>query len=119
MRTARITSFFFDVGSYLRFRDRRADRRHRRGNYSGILPVSNFKQAKKFADMTNVRIPSWMSQMFNGLDDDAESASGGREDRHGYGEELSREGVKHFDFYLNRAGTSYAICHTLGVRPGL
>ncbi len=40
---------------------------------SGILPVSNFKQAKKFADMTNVRIPAWMAQMFDGLDDDAET----------------------------------------------
>ncbi|MDI8992970.1 methylenetetrahydrofolate reductase, partial [Salmonella enterica subsp. enterica serovar Anatum] len=33
---------------------------------------------------------------------------------------LSREGVKDFHFYtLNRAEMSYAICHTLGVRPGL
>ncbi|STI82567.1 5,10-methylenetetrahydrofolate reductase [Escherichia coli] len=39
---------------------------------------------------------------------------------HGYGEDLSREGVKDFHFYtLNRAEMSYAICHTLGVRPGL
>ena len=31
---------------------------------------------------------------------------------------LSREGVKDFHFYtLNRAEMSYAICHTLGVRP--
>ncbi|XNM55328.1 methylenetetrahydrofolate reductase [Escherichia coli] len=42
----------------------------------GILPVSNFKQAKKFADMTNVRIPAWdLAQLFDGLDDDAEPAS--------------------------------------------
>jgi methylenetetrahydrofolate reductase (NADPH) len=33
---------------------------------------------------------------------------------------LSREGVKDFHFYtLNRAEMSYAICHTLGVRPGV
>jgi len=31
---------------------------------------------------------------------------------------LSREGVKDFHFYtLNRADLTYAICHTLGVRP--
>ena len=31
---------------------------------------------------------------------------------------LSREGVKDFHFYtLNRAELTYAICHTLGVRP--
>lgn len=31
---------------------------------------------------------------------------------------LSREGVKNFHFYtLNRSELTYAICHTLGVRP--
>mgnify|MGYP000617910451 CR=1 FL=1 len=31
---------------------------------------------------------------------------------------LSREGVKDFHFYtLNRSELTYAICHTLGVRP--
>lgn len=31
---------------------------------------------------------------------------------------LSREGVKDFHFYtLNRAEMTYALCHTLGVRP--
>ena len=31
---------------------------------------------------------------------------------------LAREGVKDFHFYtLNRAELTYAICHTLGVRP--
>jgi len=31
---------------------------------------------------------------------------------------LSREGVKDFHFYtLNRADLTYAICHTIGVRP--
>ena len=87
----------------------------------GILPVSNFKQAKKFADMTNVRIPAWMAQMFDGLDDDAETRKVvGANSAMDMVKILSREGVKDFHFYtLNRAEMSYAICHTLGVRPGL
>ncbi|HBJ0786406.1 TPA: methylenetetrahydrofolate reductase [Escherichia coli] len=116
-----ITQFFFDVGSYLRFRDRCVSAGIDVEIIPGILPVSNFKQAKKFADMTNVRIPAWMAQMFDGLDDDAETRKlVGANIAMDMVKILSREGVKDFHFYtLNRAEMSYAICHTLGVRPGL
>ncbi|MDF3892418.1 methylenetetrahydrofolate reductase [Escherichia coli] len=116
-----ITKFFFDVESYLRFRDRCVSAGIDVEIIPGILPVSNFKQAKKFADMTNVRIPAWMAQMFDGLDDDAETRKlVGANIAMDMVKILSREGVKDFHFYtLNRAEMSYAICHTLGVRPGL
>ena len=116
-----ITQFFFDVESYLRFRDRCVSAGVDVEIIPGILPVSNFKQAKKFADMTNVRIPAWMAQMFDGLDDDAETRKlVGANIAMDMVKILSREGVKDFHFYtLNRAEMSYAICHTLGVRPGL
>ena len=116
-----ITQFFFDVESYLRFRDRCVSAGIDVEIIPGILPVSNFKQAKKFADMTNVRIPAWMAQMFDGLDDDAETRKlVGANIAMEMVKILSREGVKDFHFYtLNRAEMSYAICHTLGVRPGL
>lgn len=116
-----ITQFFFDVESYLRFRDRCVSAGIDVEIIPGILPVSNFKQAKKFADMTNVRIPAWMSQIFNGLDDDAETRKlVGANIAMDMVKILSREGVKDFHFYtLNRAEMSYAICHTLGVRPAL
>ena len=116
-----ITQFFFDVESYLRFRDRCVSAGIDVEIIPGILPVSNFKQAKKFADMTNVRIPAWMAQMFDGLDDDAETRKlVGANIAMDMVKILRREGVKDFHFYtLNRAEMSYAICHTLGVRPGL
>lgn len=116
-----ITQFFFDVESYLRFRDRCVSAGIDVEIIPGILPVSNFKQAKKFADMTNVRIPAWMAQMFDGLGDDAETRKlVGANIAMDMVKILSREGVKDFHFYtLNRAEMSYAICHTLGVRPGL
>ena len=116
-----ITQFFFDVESYLRFRDRCVSAGIDVEIIPGILPVSNFKQAKKFADMTNVRVPAWMAQMFDGLDDDAETRKlVGANIAMDMVKILSREGVKDFHFYtLNRAEMSYAICHTLGVRPGL
>ena len=116
-----ITQFFFDVESYLRFRDRCVSAGIDVEIIPGILPVSNFKQAKKFADMTNVRIPAWMAQMFDGLDDDAETRKlVGANIAMDMVKILSREGVKDFHLYtLNSAEMSYAICHTLGVRPGL
>ncbi|WP_159567171.1 methylenetetrahydrofolate reductase [Budvicia diplopodorum] len=114
-----ITQFFFDVESYLRFRDRCVATGIDVEIVPGILPVSNFKQLQRFATMTNVRVPQWMTQMFSGLDDDAETRKFvGASIAMDMVKILSREGVKDFHFYtLNRAELSYAICHTLGVRP--
>lgn len=116
-----ITQFFFDVESYLRFRDRCVATGIDVEIVPGILPVSNFKQLQRFATMTNVRVPSWMTSMFAGLDDDPETRKMvGANIAMDMVKILSREGVKDFHFYtLNRAEMSYAICHTLGVRPAV
>ncbi|AUG98986.1 methylenetetrahydrofolate reductase [Prodigiosinella confusarubida] len=114
-----ITQFFFDVESYLRFRDRCVSTGIDVEIVPGILPVSNFKQLQRFATMTNVRVPNWMTAMFEGLDNDPETRKMvGASIAMDMVKILSREGVKDFHFYtLNRAELSYAICHTLGVRP--
>ncbi len=114
-----ITQFFFDVESYLRFRDRCAAAGIDVEIIPGILPVSNFKQASRFATMTNVRIPAWMHKQFEGLDDDPVTRQMvGVSNAIDMVRVLSREGVKDFHFYtLNRAELTYALCHTLGVRP--
>ncbi|GAA0519151.1 methylenetetrahydrofolate reductase [Tatumella terrea] len=114
-----ITQFFFDVESYLRFRDRCAATGIDVEIVPGILPVSNFKQLQRFATLTNVRVPNWMNTMFEGLDNDPETRKlVGANIAMDMVKILSREGVKDFHFYtLNRAEMSYAICHTLGVRP--
>lgn len=114
-----ITQFFFDVESYLRFRDRCVSAGIDVEIVPGILPVSNYRQLQRFAAMTNVRVPAWMNSMFAGLDDDPETRKlVGASIAMDMVKILSREGVKDFHFYtLNRAEMSYAICHTLGVRP--
>lgn len=114
-----ITQFFFDVESYLRFRDRCVTAGIDVEIVPGILPVTNFKQLKRFAGMTNVGIPNWLHQQFEGLDDDpATRQLVGANVAIDMVKVLSREGVKDFHFYtLNRAELTYAICHTLGVRP--
>ncbi len=71
--TARLLSSSLMSKATLRFRDRCVSAGIDVEIIPGILRVSNFKRAKKFADMTNVRIPAWMAQNVDGLDDDAET----------------------------------------------
>ncbi|WP_447018308.1 methylenetetrahydrofolate reductase [Shewanella algae] len=115
-----ITQFFFDVESYLRFRDRCVAAGIDVEIVPGILPVGNFNQLKRFAAMTNVSLPGWLHCQFEGLDNDPGTrALVGANVAIDMVKVLSREGVKDFHFYtLNRAELTYAICHTLGVRPG-
>lgn len=114
-----ITQFFFDIESYLRFRDRCVAAGIDVEIVPGILPVTNFKQLKRFAGMTNVSLPRWLHRQFEGLDNDPGTRSlVGANVAIDMVKVLSREGVKDFHFYtLNRAELTYAICHTLGVRP--
>ena len=86
----------------------------------GILPVSNYKTLQKFAGFTNVKVPSWLHQRFSGIADEDQTTRNllGASVAIDMVRVLSREGVKDFHFYtLNRSELTYAICHTLGVRP--
>ena len=115
-----ITQFFFDMESYLRFRDRCAAIGIEAEIVPGILPVSNYKNLLKFAGFTNVKIPQWLHQRFEGIADDDQTTRNlvGASIAIDMARVLSREGVKDFHFYtLNRSELTYAICHTLGVRP--
>ena len=115
-----ITQFFFDVESYLRFRDRCAAIGIEAEIVPGILPISNYKNLLKFAGFTNVKIPQWLHQRFEGIADDDQMTRNmvGASIAIDMARVLSREGVKDFHFYtLNRSELTYAICHTLGGRP--
>ena len=87
----------------------------------GILPITRFPQITKFAARCGAIIPDWLAHRFDGLENDAEtrtliSASVAIEQVH----TLQRHGVEQFHFYtLNRSELTYAICHALGVRPGV
>lgn len=114
-----ITQFFFDVETYLRFRDRCAAAGIEAEIVPGILPVTNFKTLKRFAGLTNVNVPAWLHDAFDGLDNDPTSRNlVGASIAMDMVKVLSKEGVKDFHFYtLNRSELTYAICHLLGVRP--
>ena len=116
-----ITQFFYDMEAFLRFRDRCVRAGINTTIVPGILPVTRFPQVLRFAKACGATIPEWLQFRFLGLDDDAETrrliaASVAIEQV----QDLSQEGVTEFHFYtLNRAELTYAICHALGVRPGV
>ena len=115
-----ITQFFYDIEAFLRFRDRCAAGGIRAPIVPGILPITRFPQVVRMAGRCGTRIPSWLEERFQGLDDDADTrrliaASVAIEQV----QTLERYGVRDFHFYtLNRAELTYAICHALGVRAG-
>jgi len=114
-----ITQFFFEADSFLRFRDRLDKAGARIELVPGILPITNFAQAAKFAKMCGAGIPKWMQELYEGLDDDPEQR---RLVAATHAAELCRrlqaEGVEHFHFYtLNRAELTWAICRLLDAAP--
>jgi methylenetetrahydrofolate reductase (NADPH) len=114
-----ITQFFYDAEIFLRFRDRCAAAGIRAPIVPGILPISRFSQVLRFAASCGASVPAWLHERFSGLEDDAETrrliaAAVAIEQV----QALAQHGVHEFHFYtLNRAELSYAICHTLGLRP--
>lgn len=114
-----ITQFFFEIDDFLRFRDHCAAAGIDTELVPGILPVSRFPQLRRFADACGASVPDWLERRFEGLDDDPDtraliSANVAIEQV----SQLQRHGVTEFHFYtLNRSELTYAICHSLGLRP--
>ena len=114
-----ITQYFFDVDMYLRFMDRVLAAGITVPVIPGIMPVTNFAQAKNFSARCGTSIPEWLKDLFEGLDARPEI-------RHHVAATVAAEqcmrlyqgGVKKFHFYtLNRSLLTTTICHFLGVRP--
>lgn len=113
-----ITQFFFDNEAFLRFRDNAAAQGINADIVPGILPVTNYKKLLRFTEFANVRIPSWMDNLFQETDNDPLlSKLLGINIALEQIKVLAEQGVDHFHFYtLNRADLTYSICHYLGAR---
>jgi methylenetetrahydrofolate reductase (NADPH) len=119
--TRAITQYFFDSDIFLRFLDKCLAAGITAPIVPGIMPVSNFEQAKKFSAMCGASMPDWMGRLFEGTEDDPETRRmvaavvAAEQVRL-----LQANGVDEFHFYtLNRPDLTYAIAHILGVRPGI
>jgi len=114
-----ITQYFFDLDTFLRFRDLAAAAGITAPIVPGILPVTNFATLTRFSALCGASVPPWLATLFDGLDDEPETrqlvaATVAAELCHA----LHLEGVEAFHFYtLNRAALTRAICRMLGVVP--
>jgi len=114
-----MTQFFFDVESYLRFRDRASAAGVAVPLVPGILPITNYARTRQFAEACGATIPDAIARLFDDLDDDPQTrqlvaASIAAEQCR----RLAAEGVTEFHFYtLNRAELTAAICRLLGMKP--
>jgi methylenetetrahydrofolate reductase (NADPH) len=117
--TRAITQVFFDNDLYFRYLDRVRARGIDIPILPGIMPMHNFKQARNFVTRAGTTVPTWLSEKFEGLDDDAETRKlVATTVAAGQVQKLAKHGVTDFHFYtMNRADLVFAISHLLGFRP--
>ena len=115
-----VTQFFFEADTFFRFRDACAKAGIDTPILPGILPIENWKSARRFAAKCGAFIPAWLDEAF----DKAEREGDGRTDLLATAiatelcTELQAGGVEHFHFYtLNKPGLTRDICRALGITP--
>ncbi|MES2143456.1 MAG: methylenetetrahydrofolate reductase [NAD(P)H] [Pseudomonadota bacterium] len=116
--TSAITQFFFDADAYFRFRDACAAAGITAPIIPGILPITNWAGAKKFAARCGTRVPPKLDEAFG------TAARDGREDLLALTQcttlcdRLIRGGVEDLHFYtLNRPDLTREVVRALGVSP--
>ena len=111
--TRAITQFFFDTGAFLRFRDRCAAAGIGAPIVPGILPITNFPQAARFAAQCGASVPAWLRDLFSRETETTTALSAivaAEQIRL-----LQSHDVAAFHFYtLNRAELCHAIARLLG-----
>ena len=117
--TRAITNYFFETDVFLRFLDLCLAAGITAPIVPGILPVTNFAQAKRFSELSGVSLPAWLGHMFEGTDEDPDlrrmiaAIVAAEQVRL-----LQANGIDEFHIYtLNRPELTHAIAHILGVRP--
>ncbi len=117
--TRAITQFFFDPAVFLRFLDAARSAGITAPIVPGIMPVNSYEGIKRFAARCGASVPSWLDDLFGGLDDAPEvrqmvAATVAAEQCR----RLAEHGVRQFHFYtLNKPELTAATCRILGVLP--
>ncbi len=111
-----ISQFFFEPELFLRYRDRC----HRYGITQPIVPgllvPATFPRIRGFAQKCGTKVPRWLDERFDGLEDDPTAASQiAVATTVTLAERLGREGCSHIHIYtLNRFSEAVAIARCLG-----
>ena len=114
-----ITQFAFDNDVFSRLRDRARAAGIEVPIVPGLMPTTNFKGVARMAARCGATVPSWLSAMYRGLENDLESrklvASAVLVEQV---RQLKAEGFDQFHFYtLNQAELTFAVCNILGIKP--
>lgn len=114
-----ITQFFFDTDAFLRFYEAARAADITVPIVPGIMPVTNFTRIANFAERCGTKIPDWMPQLFEGLDEspDAQehiaSTLAAEQCRR-----LAEHGIRQFHFYtMNKSALSLSVCQMIGIEP--
>jgi methylenetetrahydrofolate reductase (NADPH) len=114
--TSAITQFFFEAETFLRFRDACAKAGITAPVIPGILPITSWDGAKRFAARCGAHVPVRLDEAFQ------IAARDGRADLLALTQcttlctRLIEEGVQDLHFYtLNRPDLTREVCHTLGM----
>ncbi len=112
-----ITQFFFEPAPYLRMRDELAALGCTVPVIPGIIPVTNAKQVKRFAEMAGAEFPPALAARFDAVADDPEAVRAvGVELATDLCRRLLTEGVPGIHFYtLNRSTATREIYANLGL----
>lgn len=111
-----ISQFFFDVETFLRFRDRCVAVGIEKPVHPGVLPIENFGRMQAFAAKCGANVPDWMKTAYA----NAEAADAVELLSISIASEmcdtLRREGAEHIHLYtLNNPDLPYQVCQALGV----
>jgi methylenetetrahydrofolate reductase (NADPH) len=116
--TSAITQFFFDADTFFRFRDRCVAAGITTPIIPGILPITSWSGAKRFAARCGARVPQKLDEAF------ATAARDGREDLLALTQctalcdRLVQGGVEDLHFYtLNRPDLTREVVRALGIAP--
>ena len=115
---AAITQFFFEADTFFRFRDDCAKAGIDKPILPGILPIENWKNARRFATRCGAHIPAWLDEAFEKAERDGREETLATALATELCTELLENGVEHLHFYtLNKPHLTRNICHALGVTP--
>ena len=114
-----LTQFFFDTDHFLRFLERARASGITAPIVPGIMPITNFAGIARFSERCGTEIPTWMADLFEGLDEAPEirelvAATVAAEQC----KRLLEHGVRDFHFYtMNKPNLTAATCRILGITP--
>jgi methylenetetrahydrofolate reductase (NADPH) len=116
--TEALTQFFFEAETYFRFRDACAKAGIDHMITPGILPIENWKGARRFAECCGTRIPAWLCDAFEKAERDDRCDLLATALCTELCDTLLEGGVERLHFYtLNRPELTRDVCHALGLAP--